>query len=147
MTVFRDDGHLASEALAALAAGEELPELRRLEIAEHLSYCDACLERYADAMASAPLASPSPRCRAGLFRRIRLRAARLLFSRFGAAAAAVAVTVTAVWTAPLPEAKSAPEEPSALSRAYCGWTAAVDQGLQHILGLFDSVKFEGGVLP
>ncbi len=137
MTVFRDDGHLTSEALAVLAAGEELPELTRLEIAEHLSFCDACLERYAAAMASAPLAAPSPRCRAGLFRRIRLRAARLLFSRFGAAAAAVAVTVTAVWTVPLPEVKSAPEElPSPISEAYHGWTEAVDQGLQRIMGLF-----------
>jgi len=147
MTVFRDDGHLTSEALAVLAAGEELPELQRLEIAEHLSYCDACLERYAAAMASAPLASPSPRCRAGLFRRIRLRAARLLFSRFGAAAAAVAVTVTAVWTVPLPETGTGPREPSAISEAYHGWTAAVDQGLQRIMGLFDSVKLQGGVLP
>ena len=40
MTCFRPDGHLTDEALAALIRGDALAELDRLEIAEHLAYCD-----------------------------------------------------------------------------------------------------------
>ena len=45
MKLFRDDGHLTDEALTALA-GESLDDLSRLEIAEHLAFCDLCLQRY-----------------------------------------------------------------------------------------------------
>ena len=45
MDIFRHDGHLTDGALAALAAGEPLDEAARLEIAEHLAYCDLCLLR------------------------------------------------------------------------------------------------------
>ena len=45
MDVFREDGHLTDEALTALTQAS--PEgLARLEIAEHLAFCDLCLERY-----------------------------------------------------------------------------------------------------
>ena len=40
MDAFRSDGHLTDEILTALAGGEELEELTRLEAAEHLSFCD-----------------------------------------------------------------------------------------------------------
>ena len=36
MTCFRPDGHLTDAALAALVRGDPLPELERLELAEHL---------------------------------------------------------------------------------------------------------------
>ena len=45
MKWFRDDGCLTDEGLRALTAGQ-LDELGRLETAEHLSYCDACMDRY-----------------------------------------------------------------------------------------------------
>ena len=45
--VFREDGHLSDRALAALAQSEDrFDELERLEIAEHLAFCDECLQRY-----------------------------------------------------------------------------------------------------
>ena len=45
--VFREDGHLSGEALEALAKNEDrFDELERLEIAEHLAFCDYCLQRY-----------------------------------------------------------------------------------------------------
>ena len=42
MEYFRPDGHLTDEALAALVRSEPLDELVRLELAEHLAYCDDC---------------------------------------------------------------------------------------------------------
>ena len=46
MTCFRPDGHLTDAALTALVRGDCLEELDRLELAEHLAYCDQCLQRY-----------------------------------------------------------------------------------------------------
>ena len=40
MTCFRPDGHLTDAALTALVRGDCLEELDRLELAEHLAYCD-----------------------------------------------------------------------------------------------------------
>ena len=48
MVCFRPDGHLTDEALAALVRGDALTEMDRLELAEHLAYCDQCLQRYTE---------------------------------------------------------------------------------------------------
>ena len=58
MELFRDDGCMTETGLQALLDGQ-LDELGRLEAAEHLSYCDHCMDRYtalltADALESAP---------------------------------------------------------------------------------------------
>lgn len=99
MEVFRNDGHLTDQALRRLAAGEELPELTRLELAEHLSFCDQCLERYTALLERhTVLLEPSPQCRQSLFRHIRLQAARVFVNRYAAAAAAVALALTMVWS-------------------------------------------------
>ena len=46
MELFDPSGHLTDRALLALVRNEELDELARLELAEHLAYCDRCLQRY-----------------------------------------------------------------------------------------------------
>ena len=58
MEWFRDDGCMTEAGLRALLDGQ-LDELGRLEAAEHLSYCDHCMDRYtalltADALETAP---------------------------------------------------------------------------------------------
>lgn len=58
MELFRDDGCMTETGLQALLDGQ-LDEMGRLEAAEHLSYCDHCMDRYtalltADALESAP---------------------------------------------------------------------------------------------
>ncbi|HIZ54898.1 MAG TPA: hypothetical protein H9671_01665 [Firmicutes bacterium] len=51
---FSSDGHLTDVALQILSDPESnLDELKRLEIAEHLSFCDACLMRSIDILSSA----------------------------------------------------------------------------------------------
>lgn len=45
--LFLENGHLTQDALYALVNEEDLSELERLEIAEHLSFCDECILNYA----------------------------------------------------------------------------------------------------
>lgn len=97
MNLFHSDGHLTGEALNALVRGTELPELSRLEISEHLSYCDSCLERYAAMMTEGVLLSPEHSCKPRLKKRIRLRTVHLMANRYAAAAAAVIVMIAALW--------------------------------------------------
>ena len=94
MEVFQTDGHLTEEALQALAGNDALPELQRLEIAEHLAYCDDCLLRYAAFLSEERLEVPPLSCLAALRRRIRARSARIFASRWTTAAAAIAIAVT-----------------------------------------------------
>lgn len=47
LELFDSDGHLTEEAFTLLIQ-EKLDELQSLEVSEHLSYCDRCLERYTD---------------------------------------------------------------------------------------------------
>ena len=63
MNAFDKHGHLTEEALRVLTDGGSLTELERLELAELLSYCDGCLERYAALLAETPLMEPPPRCK------------------------------------------------------------------------------------
>ena len=45
MELFDENGCLTDEGLQALTKGQ-LDETGRLEAAEHLSYCDRCMDRY-----------------------------------------------------------------------------------------------------
>ena len=83
MTCFRPDGHLTDAALTALVRGDCLEELDRLELAEHLAYCDQCLQRYTELLSEGPMLTPARSCRESLRRRIRQRAVQLGVSRGG----------------------------------------------------------------
>ena len=84
--VFREDGHLSSRALEALARnGDCFSELERLEIAEHLAFCDECLQRYTLALEDGALLVPERSCQQALRSRIRSRAIRLVTSRYATA--------------------------------------------------------------
>ena len=70
MTCFRPDGHLTDAALTALVRGDCLEELDRLELAEHLAYCDQCLQRYTELLSEGPMLTPARSCQESLRRRI-----------------------------------------------------------------------------
>ena len=124
MKLFRDAGHLTDEALTALA-GESLDDLSRLEIAEHLAFCDLCLQRYTLALEPQPLLTPDHSCRESLMRRIRERTLHLITSRYATAAAAVVLALTVVWGsgALIPPEIRAHDDPSGAGR----WSNALDQ--------------------
>ena len=57
MELFDKNGCLTDEGLQALQAGG-LDELGRLETAEHLSYCDKCMDRYTALLTADALEMP-----------------------------------------------------------------------------------------
>ena len=59
MELFDQNGCLTEEGLHAVIGGQ-LDELGRLEAAEHLSYCDKCMDRYT-ALLSPPMCWKSRR--------------------------------------------------------------------------------------
>ena len=143
MEPFRTDGHLTDETLAALARGRELDELTRLEAAEHLAFCDACLQRYTDLLAPAPLLVPAHSCRESLWVRVRRRTLRLVTSRYATAAAAVALALTVLWGSAaisLPQRRPAlPEVPQQLQRWPERWNDSLDGALSRFNAMFDDL--------
>ena len=148
MDIFRHDGHLTDQALAALAAGEPLDETARLEIAEHLAFCDLCLQRYTDALAGMELLTPEQSCRESLWRRIRARAARLFLNRYATAAAAVALALTVLWGSagvtlpeglPLPERPLLPEDRPTVSDGLRKWNESLDSVMSGLNDFFDGL--------
>ncbi len=57
MELFKEDGCFTEEGLQALLGGQ-LDELGRLEAAEHLSYCDKCMDRYTALLTADVLETP-----------------------------------------------------------------------------------------
>lgn len=57
MELFNERGCLTDEGLQALIDGE-LDELGRLEVAEHLAYCDRCIERYTALLSGGGIEKP-----------------------------------------------------------------------------------------
>ena len=141
MEIFRHDGHLTDRALAALVAGESLDETARLEIAEHLAYCDLCLQRHTDALAGAPLLTPEHSCRESLWRRIRARTIQIFTSRYAAAAAGVVLALTLVWgsgygSIRLPEL---PEDRPTVSDGLRKWNESLDNAMSGVNEFFDGL--------
>ena len=141
MELFRHDGHLTDGALTALVAGESLDETARLEIAEHLAYCDLCLQRYTDALAGTPLLTPEHSCRESLWRRIRARTTQIFTSRYAAAAAGVVLALTLVWgsgygSIRLPEL---PEDRPTVSDGLRKWNESLDSAMSGVNEFFDGL--------
>lgn len=146
MERFRADGHLTNEALTALVLDSGLDELGRLEIAEHLSFCDLCLQRYTDLLTPAELLTPERSCGKTLWARIRMRTLRLVTSRYATAAAAVALALTVLWgggetrfSRPVPsEGRSAAVEQL---RAWPQrWNSALNETLSGVTDFFDGLR-------
>lgn len=148
MERFRADGHLTDEALAALVQNQCPEELGRLEMAEHLAYCDLCLQRYTDLLDRTELLIPERSCQETLWARIRMRAVRLVTSRYATAAAAVALALTVLWggqelsfsrpAAPEPRSPVAERLHSWPER----WNDALSETLSGVTDFFDGLRPE-----
>lgn len=91
--LFYDDGHLTDEAFRALIDSGPLDELERLEIAEHLSFCDQCVERYAALLDDGLLAAPPEPVAPPVLARLRERARKVFFNRYTTAIAAACFAI------------------------------------------------------
>lgn len=139
--IFREDGHLSDGALAALAKHEDcFSELERLEIAEHLAFCDSCLQRYTMALEEETLLVPERSCQPSLWATIRSRALRLAVSRYATAAAAVTLALTVLWGGERTEftRPALPEDRPSVSQRLTGLTGELSSSLHEtVSGLSD----------
>ena len=86
-------GCLTDEGLQALTAGG-LDELARLEAAEHLAFCDRCLDRYTALLADPAALTPAPETlHRSVLAGLRMRMLRVFANRYATAAAAVAIAL------------------------------------------------------
>lgn len=139
MELFSNNGHLKDKALLALIQGRELSELERLEISEHLAYCDRCLQRYTELLTDEALLSPARSCQATLWRRIRQRTLRILTSRYATAAAAVVLALTILWgniPHSIVEQLPLPEETGSITEQ---WNDSLDSLFSRFHAVFDNI--------
>lgn len=146
MEFFDPSGHLTDEALDALVQEAPLSELHRLEAAEHLAYCDACLQRYTDLVCGAGLRIPAHSCQENLWRRIQRRTLHLLTSRYATAAAGVALMIAVLWGGTsLPDFRHLPQDPPAISQQMQAWPEQLTQTFDRVLdGLNGIFQHLGG---
>lgn len=91
--LFCEDGHFSEAGLQTLVSGR-LDELGRLEAAEHLGFCPACLERYTRLLTADLLQAPEADLAPAVAWRLRKKTMRINLRRYAAAAAAAAVALT-----------------------------------------------------
>lgn len=148
MERFRADGHLTDEALAALVRDDNLDELGRLEMAEHLSFCDSCLQRYTDLLCGRELLTPERSCQETLWARARTRTLRLVTSRYATAAAAVALALTVLWGGQeirFSRPTLTERRPAAAERLHNWperWNDALSETLSGVTDFFDGLRPE-----
>jgi len=97
MELFRDDGCLTDEGLHALIE-DHLDELGRLEAAEHLSYCDHCMDRYTALLTDDVLETPPRSMKGTIMTTIWVRMMQNTYGRVAVAGVA-AVLALAMWRA------------------------------------------------
>ncbi|MEF9853319.1 MAG: hypothetical protein RR724_01920 [Hydrogenoanaerobacterium sp.] len=89
---FTAEGHLTSYALQKLQSGEE-SELRRLEMTEHLAFCDECTEKYTAMLCDEALLMPAAPIAKNVLARIKAQARIVFFNRYIAAAVAACFAI------------------------------------------------------
>ena len=95
LELFREDGCLTDEGLQALRDGQ-LDELGRLEAAEHLSYCDKCMDRYTALLTADVLETPPRRVHGTIMTTIWVRLMQSTYGRVAVAGVA-AVLALSLW--------------------------------------------------
>lgn len=92
MELFDAKGCLSEEGLQALV-GRQLDETQRLEAAEHLAYCDRCMDRYTALLTDDVLEQPPRSAQGAVMGTIWIR---LMQNTWGRAAVATVAAVLAL---------------------------------------------------
>ena len=93
MELFDQNGCLTEEGLHAVIGGQ-LDELGRLEAAEHLSYCDKCMDRYTALLTADVLEEPPRSARGAVMSTIWVRLMQNTWGRAAVAAVAAVLALT-----------------------------------------------------
>ncbi len=93
MELFDENGCLTDEGLQALTKGQ-LDEMGRLEAAEHLSYCDKCMDRYTALLTADVLETPPRSAHSAVMGTIWVRLMQNTWGRAAVAAVAAVLALT-----------------------------------------------------
>lgn len=93
MELFREDGCFTDEGLKAVVDGQ-LDELGRLEAAEHLSYCDCCMDRYTSLLTEEVLETPPRQVKNTVMTTIWVRIMQNTYGRIAVAGVAAVLALT-----------------------------------------------------
>ena len=93
MELFDENGCLTDEGLQALTGGQ-LDETGRLEAAEHLSYCDRCMDRYTALLTADVLETPPRSAHKAVMAAIWVRLMQNTWGRAAVAAVAAVLALT-----------------------------------------------------
>ena len=93
MELFDENGCLTDEGLQALTGGQ-LDETGRLEAAEHLSYCDRCMDRYTALLTADVLETPPRSAHKAVMTAIWVRLMQNTWGRAAVAAVAAVLALT-----------------------------------------------------
>lgn len=96
MTIFNQNGHISAEGFFILVT-EKADEMQRLELSEHLSFCDRCLEQYLSEMEKITLLETEQSIAKRVINKVRYKTAFLAQKRFGTAVAAACIAMV-LWT-------------------------------------------------
>lgn len=95
---FDEKGCITPQALLRVVQGEEMSQLERLEISEHLSFCDHCLKEYSRLLTQETLMEPSKPLADHFLKRLKKKVERLVFRRVTAAALAAGFALAFVFS-------------------------------------------------
>nr|WP_122012395.1 hypothetical protein [Maliibacterium massiliense] len=129
---FDQDGHLTEAAFDALIAGGA-DELARLEMAEHMDFCDACMIRYTERVLQDELMPPAQSVAPVVMAHIRRDARRQMFRRLATVAVAAALALT-FWFTGAFDMQRNPKQGQALIQGANQAAAAITQGANSISG-------------
>ena len=93
MELFDQNGCLTEEGLHAVIGGQ-LDELGRLEAAEHLSYCDKCMDRYTALLTADVLEEPPRSARGAVMTAVFVQLMQNTWGRAAVAAVAAVLALT-----------------------------------------------------
>lgn len=142
--LFDEDGHLTDRTILAFIHADDeecavtFDELQRLEIAEHLSFCDACLLRYTEYLSDACLLSPSELTAPAVMRELEKETRQSYFSKWVSMVMAAGFAIF-FWIAGVFTPDFAEMDTQFLTDIVDGATVFCEQTVEISTGLTDSM--------
>lgn len=90
--IFNEDDHISDYGFNKLLQ-DELNDLELLEIAEHLSFCDECIEKYSELLNNVSLLSPPETFINRTLKAIKQKTIRLIYNKYFSAAVAAGFAI------------------------------------------------------
>lgn len=150
MELFREDGCLSEEGLHAVVE-QRLDEMGRLEAAEHLAYCDRCLDRYTALLTQDALEQPPRDVSRTVMYTVWTRVMQNIYGRIAIAGVAAVLALT-MWRGGAFEAilsgeeylpKRPVQEPPPTTIGQMLEPSALDQAYDKLFEVWDSLIYSG----